>query len=388
MKMRWFGLTAALAAAGAAQTGSVVGREGRYWTGTLTGTVALRSAKSIRVVSNGSIRVDGGARGDIAYVLTAHTRAQSEDAARIIFKRVGVKAHQQQNTMVLEVLVPQQAQTAADITLKVPRSLRATALESLGETIQVFDLEGSLQAVSAGGELQVDRVQGDVVVRTGGGQVRLGRIGRKVDCYSGAGRIYADSIGGAAELNTEGGDIFVKEAMGTVSASTGGGNIHIERAQYGVTAGTRGGLIEVVHANGPVTALTGTGSIRVRSAANVQCQSGLGAIQLRSVFGGLRASTASGSIVADLSAVQPLRDSELSTAMGDITVYIPSNLAVTVQAVNNTPGRFRIVSDFSEIQPRLDPQAARIEAQGSLNGGGPILRLTGAGGMIYLRRQK
>jgi hypothetical protein len=388
MKMRWLGLTAALAAAGAAQTGSVVGREGRYWIGTLTGSVTLHGTKNIRVVSPGSIRVDGGDRNDISYVLRARAKAQSEDAARAIFRRMTVRPRQQQNWEVLDVFVPQQASASADIELRVPRSLKMTMLESHGETIQVFDLNGSLQAVSAGGELQVDRVEGDVVVRTGGGQVRLGRIGRKVDCYSGAGRIIADSIGGAAELNTEGGDISVKEARGVVNASTGGGNIHIERAYLGVTAGTRGGLIEVVQAGGPVTAFTGTGSIRVRSAGDVQCQSGLGAIQLRSVHGGLRASTGNGSIIADLAASQPLADSTLSTAMGDITVYIPSNLAVTVQAINNSPGRYRIVSDFSEIQPRLDPEAVRIEAQGSLNGGGPVLRLTGAGGMIYLRRQK
>jgi predicted membrane protein len=40
----------------------------------------------------------------------------------------------------------------------------------------------------------------------------------------------------------------------------------------------------------------------------------------------------------------------LSTLAGDITVLIPSNLAVSVMATNQSGGMRRIISDFSEVR--------------------------------------
>ena len=160
----------------------------------------------------------------------------------------------------------------------------------------------------------------------------------------------------------------------------------MERADNGVVASTGGGVIDVIQSGGPVTAEAGNGSIKVRSASDVKCQSGMGTIQLQAVYGGLRAATGSGSIVAELLPGKPLQDSFLSTGMGDITVYLPSNLAVTVQAINSSPGARRIISDFAELRPQIEQ--ARSQAQGMINGGGPMLRLTATAGTIYIRRQK
>jgi hypothetical protein len=85
-----------------------------------------------------------------------------------------------------------------------------------------------------------------------------------------------------------------------------------------------------------------------------------------------------------------LLDSRLSTRDGDITVVIPGTSAVTVLArIMNADGRGRILSDFPEIRSATDGAGAPGEmlAQGSLNGGGPLLRITAAGGCIYLRRR-
>ena len=83
-----------------------------------------------------------------------------------------------------------------------------------------------------------------------------------------------------------------------------------------------------------------------------------------------------------------LLNSVLRTAVGDVTVFIPSNVAVTVRAQNESGNRAtRIVSDFPEI--RLQPAVMGIAvAEGALNGGGPILNVSTSNGAIYLRRQK
>jgi hypothetical protein len=45
----------------------------------------------------------------------------------------------------------------------------------------------------------------------------------------------------------------------------------------------------------------------------------------------------------------------------------------------------RIVSDFRQVQPRL--RGAALVAEGSVNGGGPLLVINGAGGAIFIKRQ-
>jgi hypothetical protein len=103
----------------------------------------------------------------------------------------------------------------------------------------------------------------------------------------------------------------------------------------------------------------------------------------------LNASTAMGSILAELLSGTRIEDSVLSTNAGDITVLLSSNIPITVQASNQTAGNGRrIVSDFPEIRIRNAGATIPLIAEGALNGGGPVLRIFASGGTIYLRRQK
>jgi DUF4097 and DUF4098 domain-containing protein YvlB len=196
------------------------------------------------------------------------------------------------------------------------------------------------------------------------------------------------NAGAVALLATAGGEIFVHQADGAVQATTGGGNIRVERGGAAVVARTAGGLIQVQKADGPVTAESSGGAIQVDSASRVHCESAGGAIRLRNVTGPVDAVAISGSILAEFSG-NSFGNSMLTTSAGDITVRIPSNMALSVQAINDSGGTGRIVSDF----PQLRPDAARLPggptiADGALNGGGPTLRLEATGGTIYLRREK
>jgi len=294
----WF-CPLAIAGACLAQTDSRILREGKYWVETSSGKATAADIKQLRVSARGALTVQGENRRDIGYVLKKRAKAANEAAARLLLDRISVKTSFTGGVAVMEVAPASGWEPSADVQLSVPEYLREVALESLGESIEAYDLDGALRAGSRGGRLQ-------------------------------------------------------------------GGRIRVEEADRGITVTANAGLIEVLKANGPVIAQTGAGAIDIRSAGNVQCQAGAGAIQLRSVCGGLRALTGS----------------------GDITVFIPSNLAVTVQASSAYPGNHRIVSGFSEIQPRLSHDDRQPEAQGAINGGGPLLRLTASGGTICLRRQK
>jgi hypothetical protein len=93
-----------------------------------------------------------------------------------------------------------------------------------------------------------------------------------------------------------------------------------------------------------------------------------------------------GSIVASLLGGK-LTDSFLATGNGDITVLIPSNLGVTIQAQNSMADTLRrIVSDFPAVQARR--QGTRVVAEGAVNGGGPLIQISGMGGTIFIKHQR
>lgn len=367
----------ALASAAIAQTGPAPPREGKRRAETESGSASLAGSEMLRIATRAAVTLRGEQRADIAY--TVRQRAAS---AREAARRAAVKTAQRGGWAILEL----NGEGVSELQVRVPRNLRRTVIDSLGEFIQGYDLSGAVEANSRGAHIELDRIDGPVVVHTGGGQVRLESIAGAVQCYSSGGSISARSLGGAAVLNTQGGEISIADVKGAVQASTGGGNIRIERAEQTVHVSTGGGLIDV-SASGPVIAQAGTGGIRVRAASTVECRSGMGTIQLHGISGGVRAATSMGNIVADLAGGKAFQDSVLSTSMGDITVYIPSNFAVTVQAETAAPGG-RIISDFGEVRPKAEPAGGRTHAEGLIRGGGPVLRLVATGGTIYLRRQR
>lgn len=377
-------LAAALASAALAQ--SDLTREGNYWVETITGSAAVEPV--LEVDTLGSVQLNGEARPGIAYTLRRRVRASNEAAARRMLERIVVKTSLKGGATRLEVTVPDPQHSSADLQLQVPRSLREAIVSTRAGAVQMAGLAGSAHADTAGGAVDVGDIGGTVHVRTGGGPVRLGRIGGNIECFSGGGGIQADSLGADTTLNTGGGEIVVRQAKGLVDARSGGGSIRVEHALKGVRIASGGGLIDVVESTGPVVAETGAGSIKVRSGSDIRCDSGAGTIHLQAVSGELRATTGSGSIIANLASAKALRASKLSTGMGDITVFIPSNLAMTIDATANAPGGHHIVSDFPEIHVSTQQGAGQSSARGALNGGGPVLRLEASGGTIYLRREK
>jgi hypothetical protein len=96
-----------------------------------------------------------------------------------------------------------------------------------------------------------------------------------------------------------------------------------------------------------------------------------------------------GNILAELVAGTRLENASLVADAGDVTVLIPSNLALSVIARNDSGGSPRIVSDFAEIRARnIGFARPPLVAEGIINGGGPVLRINVVGGTIYLRRAK
>ena len=176
--------------------------------------------------------------------------------------------------------------------LKGGGELQSVALGTSGGDIQVYDIQGTVQAETDGGLIQMDRIGSDVVARTGGGEIRFGTIGGSIRCFSGGGLIQVDRAGKESWLETAGGDIFVRESGGPIHTSTAGGNIHgADAPRPWYRRGHPGGRIEVLQASGIVLADNSGGSIQVGAATGVRVASAGGSIRLRGSSGSLRAVT-------------------------------------------------------------------------------------------------
>jgi len=367
-----------------AQDPAAVTREGRYWVEAAGGSAPAVKGGRLRLSTRGEVSLRGEDRADIAYALKKRVKAGTEAAARELLRQFRMHTVRQGDATEITLRVPRSS-AEAELRLRVPRSLREVELISQAGNLEAENLAGALRAETGGGRIRVARVQGALTVSSGGGAIQLREISGAVRCISGGGPITAFQLEADAELTTAGGEILVRQAARDLRLAAGGGNIRVERARA-VTATTAGGLIDVLEAMGPVVAETGAGTVKVRAASGLRVSSGAGAIQLEDVSGALQASTDLGNITAMLAAGKPFEDSQLNARAGDITVFIPSNLAVTVEAINSGGGWARIVSDFPQIQPRR--QGRGSEARGALNGGGPRLRLVASGGTIYLRKSE
>jgi DUF4097 and DUF4098 domain-containing protein YvlB len=206
-----------------------------------------------------------------------------------------------------------------------------------------------------------------------------------VRCTSAGGPIRAEIIRGEAVLETAGGDITAGEVGGPLRASTAGGGIRVTRAGSTVSVNTAGGAIEVGSARGMVVAESSSGPIQIGAAGGVQCETGGGGIRLSNASGSLRATTAVGNVIAELLKGGAPEDSFLVTGMGDITVFVPSNVGIRILARIES-GPKRIVSDFPAVKMKVNGPLAI--AEGAINGGGPLFRLSSSAGTIYIRRQK
>jgi DUF4097 and DUF4098 domain-containing protein YvlB len=359
-------------------------RDGPFWVEITKGSEPVPLRGNIRISTVGAVIIHGGVANELSYEIVKRAKARNEAEAERLLSAYSIKvSHQGQWTY----LVVQGGSEMADLKVTAPQNAGEVVIETRAGAVDATQFAGIVKVESGGGRLFLDQLGSDVVAKTAGGDIVLGKIGGNCRCVSGAGTIRADNIHGEAFLETGAGDVFVQQVDGPVRCSTNGGGIHIVQAGNLVIADTAGGVIDVGYAKGMVTANnTAGGPIQVKSAMGAKCESAGGGIRLTSAGGSLNASTAVGSIIARFQN-QPAADSFLSTSAGDITVWIPSNLKITIRAQNASfGGPQRIVSDFPDVPVKAIGFATI--AEGALNGGGPLVRIAGTGGMIYIRREQ
>lgn len=363
-------------------------QEGAFWVHTMSGLPSIPAHSRLMVSARGTVIIRG-VDGQASFRVTQRVRSHSAAEAQRLFGQVNVLNQTTGGFIHFDVTPSFSPMVSTQVELNVPKQLASLTVETLMGSVDATDLDSIVDVSTAAGPIHVDRVRGAVVARTGGGDIRIGKIGSALRCVTGGGAIVIENAGGEVSCETAGGDIEVKESGSKLALSTEGGNISVDKAGGSVDAHSAEGVIEVAHAAGIVTAATRGGSIQIGSAKGVKAESAAGQVRLKGSSGPLRVSTAAGSILAELFSGLPFEDSSLISGAGDITVLIPSNFPLSITATNQSSnGKRGIVSDFSEVRVRNTGffQAPML-AEGSINGGGPMLTLNVAGGVIYLRKK-
>jgi hypothetical protein len=364
-------------------------REGQFWVQTTQGSFPCAVKGQLKVTAQGSVAIRGVSRDDCGFRVRQRTRAASEADARSRMRGYAVRTRTIVETSILTIHPGDASPSYLELDLYVPRTMREAAVVTRIGDVQAFDMEGEVSLESGGGQVVVDRIGGDAILRTAGGQVKVGSVSGDLHCYSGGGFIRVNSAVGETWCDTAGGNISIGLVRGPLHLTTAGGNIIVEKAGSSVNARSVSGLIDIQEAAGIVTAVARGGSIQIGSAQGARCEANGGTIRVKSQGGPIRLSSAVGDILAHLLSARFLENSFVNSDAGDVTVLIPSNVSMSVMAMNESPGyRGRILSDFPEVRIVESGGMSPVRAEGALNGGGPVLRVSTGGGSIFLRRQR
>lgn len=389
--MNKFGLLAVLVTTLCAAQQTSIQKEGGSWISTVSGS--LPGARNVHIkVEIGAVRVQGGSTQGISYVIRNRSYEGSEDRARKQFEAYKVSTYTRGDTawIVGEWENGSPHKFNSEVTVNVPRDLDLVKIETDGGQIVTTGISGRLEAESGGGMVHLDDISGPISVETGGGTIDVGNVGSDITARTGGGNIHIGSAkgkvvaetgagslvlisgSGGASLETGGGGIRVEKCTGELKAESGGGTIDLGEITGGATVENGGGTLKISSASGPVHAETGSGNIELWGVPSAHVETGAGAITAKFIH----------------SNAEHL-DSELETGIGDITVYLASNVNLTVRASIEASNGHEILSDFPDIKisseggqwgPKL------VSAEGNLNGGGPVLKVRTTMGNIYFRR--
>ncbi len=400
-----FLLSASLAAAepfvseepSAEEPSTQVFRDAKAWVEETEGTISIPRGQLLSLrTERGTVRVNTGKAGEVSYRIRKRAYWRSEEDARQLFRAFVVRVRPTATEVrVVGEHVRQRWQDEfekfhVEYEFTVPPTFRAD-LQTQGGNIEVAGPLASLRAVTAGGNIRAGDIGGETSVETAGGNIGLGHIGGPLRALTAGGDIHVESVHGMATLETSGGSIVTGHVQGAVRARTAGGDIYIEGATEDVYAVTAGGRIAVGGAGGRVQAETAGGNIRIEDAAGlVEAQTAGGGIELERIRGAIRAATMAGNILARLGGDTKLATaSVLQTSFGDVEVYIPAELQLTIEAVIEMAAGRKIRTDFPL---KIESSGAdvfdvhQVRAYGELNGGGQLLTIKTVAGGIVIRK--
>ena len=379
-----------------------------------SGTLSTKEGLRLRLSTDlGNVRILTDASNEVSYRVSIEADAREPGADQLL-QDFSLTARATPSGALLQGRVPWRTfggKLWVNYEIHVPRRYDLEVSTQAGN-IDVEDVEGRVVLATSGGNISAGRVTLPETARraaaaagnfaaqldTQGGHITIGDVAGGLRAQTAGGHISTRNIEGDATLHTGGGHIQAGRITGAAKLDTGGGNIQVASAGSNVTANTGGGQIDFSQAAGNIHAHTGGGAVRIeRISGPAIVEASGGSVFLRQVDGPLQVSAATGNITASFAdspgserAVRRLQGaSQLESAGGDIIVYLPRELAVTIDALIEHRGAHRILADpsFPLKVSYQDSKAGAYAVHGEcdMNGGGGVLHLRAVSGNIVLK---
>lgn len=213
-----------------------------------------------------------------------------------------------------------------EITGKTDRWLKRRWIDSNQVRIYIdAPAYARLELRTSGGDMRADGPRAVTMMQTSGGDIDVRNMAGEMEFDTSGGNISAQGMAGRQIYHTSGGNILARDLEGEVTASTSGGNVELEGRM------------------GPVEAKSSGGSLR---------------IELRGENQGIHARTSG----------------------GDIHLIAPADMEADLFA-RTSGGRVK-----SDLEITVSGRISESKVEGTVNGGGPKVRLTTSGGSIRIDR--
>ena len=371
-------------------------RHGKAWTETFEWNGPAREGgKLILRADMGSVEITPGAGNQLEGHVVVRVFTGSEEKARRVFDafQLSVRSLESGGVYVSAEFGGSRhhdSSMGADFAIKIPVRFSLDVETRGGDIGLEGPLQGEARLTTAGGDIRAADIGGPIRVETAGGNIGLGNVGGRAEVRTAGGNIHLGNVRGDATIETSGGEIEVGQVEGALRTETAGGDIVIAGATGTVMAETAGGQIQCGPTGGSVRAQTAGGNIHLRGAhGRVVAETAGGSIDLLQLGAGVRANTSAGRILAAFDAgTKTFVASQLETSMGDVYVYIPVGLSLTIDAAIDAAAGHHIVTDFplSILGDKEDFSERTIRGHGTLNGGGEVLRIRTVAGNIEIRK--
>ncbi len=367
-------------------------RDGDSWVEEITGT--LPASRQVRITTDlGSVQVQGSS-SRVTYVIHKRSYAASEEAARRQFEQMHISAIKNAEGAFIEGRLANRNldRFTADFLVQIPRQLEVVKVETRGGSLNLSSIAATIQGATGGGTVKLNDLEGSVKITSSGGNVEAGRLGADFSLTTGGGDVHIKSVAGQAQVNIGGGRVYIGSVKGA-TIQTGAGNIEVRKCGGDLGVSSGGGNLTLGDVSGAVRAETTGGSVHLDSASGrVQVTTGGGSVELFNLGRGAQVETGAGGIIAQFVGKRgAFSDSSLHTAAGDVVVYLPKELPVTVHASSDMATGHGIVSEFPAL--RITKEGSNfvprsMYAEGSLNGGGPVLKVRTIIGQIDFRQSR
>ncbi len=371
-----------------------ISREGGTWGQEITGSLAAVKVLHVKV-DMGSVVVHGGQQQGINYIVRTNYKTSSEQDARRQFEQYKITAWVKGDTawIVGDWQGGREPRHfSGQFSVMVPREMTLVKLETDGGTVEATGLAGRVEAESGGGGMRLDDIGGGANVDTGGGSIKIGTVNGDLGLHTGGGPIEVQHANGKVIAETGGGSVEIQSGAQDAVIETGGGNIQLGQCTGKIKVTSGGGSIDLSDVGGSAEIETEGGRILLGSATVlVRAETGGGGIELYGVPSAHVETSAGGITVKLVNTGSERHDSDLETGAGDITVYIASDVAINVRASVDMGNGHHITSELPDIHISSEGsqwEARTLNAEGKVNGGGPVLKVHTSSGDICFRRAR